>query len=91
MKMGRRLGCAIFLETLVHQGNELFYSQSNQGAVAVEVKRRNSPNQFDVGVPKLIVRALHDTFDVTHDGQRFLIDSTDAATENAAKLTVAIK
>jgi len=72
-------------------GNELFYYQPAMGLMAVEVKNRKSPNQFDFGQPELIARSLVNSYDVTSDGQRFIIHGQQQnSISSAAKLTVVI-
>ena len=71
-------------------GKELFYFQINAGLVSVDIKGRNAPNQFEVGLPQFLVRALVTAYDVSSDGQRFLVEGRAAAADNSSKLTVVI-
>ena len=57
-------------------GKEVFYGSGADGGItSVDVQAQKFPNQFTVGIPHLAVRAVGDDYDVTADGQRFLINT----------------
>jgi hypothetical protein len=69
-------------------GKELFYT-SRDGIMSVEIKAQKAPNQFDVGIPQLAVRArVAGSFGVTPDGQRFLVNGRGADSTESSTLTV---
>jgi len=57
-------------------GKELFFYATGGGIMSVDVKAQRAPNEFEVDDPHLVrnVLAFGAAFDVSSDGQRFLVN-----------------
>lgn len=63
-----------------HDGKELFFLGANNSLMAVTVK---TENPFQFGTPAALLRndlMVNDVFDVSHDGQRFVVIMGSAQT-----------
>jgi hypothetical protein len=70
-------------------GKELFYTRGENELMAVDIKAAVAPNKFDVGAPQLVFRTgIINGYDVTSDGQRFLIDGSEESQRTNYTLTI---
>ena len=69
-----------------HDGKELFYVRALE-LMGLDVRERNWPNKFDFGPPQRLFLASINSYDVSSDGQRFLVDGSEVG-EHRSSLTV---